>query len=111
MSSEVAYGAVAIIGGRYKGKNGYYDDDCMDFPDSFRDKTDRCDACKNKDDDFCEKHAASADKYHRAIVYLGAPFQSEYRLVKHEHIQNITSLNHEKFKRENSELCEVAGID
>ncbi len=46
-----------------------------------------------------------------AIVYFGKPFQSEYYLVPREKLRNVTSLEHERFKRENPELCDVMRID
>ncbi|MCX6125197.1 MAG: hypothetical protein NTV34_10710 [Proteobacteria bacterium] len=46
-----------------------------------------------------------------AIVYFGKPFESEYHLVPREKLRNVTSLEHEKFKREYPELCDQMGID
>ena len=45
-----------------------------------------------------------------AIVYLGKPFESEFITIPHSHIRNITSLEHERFKKENPELCKALGI-
>ena len=46
-----------------------------------------------------------------ALVFLGKPFQSEYVRVPYTDIRNITSLEHEKFKRENPEFSKALGID
>jgi len=46
-----------------------------------------------------------------AIVYLGQPFQSNYVVVPFSHIRNVTSLEHEKFKKENPEFSEMLGIE
>jgi hypothetical protein len=46
----------------------------------------------------------------QAIVYLGKPFQSEQVIVSFNEIRNITSLEHEKFKKENSDFCDILDI-
>jgi hypothetical protein len=46
----------------------------------------------------------------KGIVYFGEPFVSDYVLIKLEYLENITSLPHEIFKKNNKELCEVMGI-
>lgn len=52
-----------------------------------------------------------SDSGKQAIVYLGKPFQSEYVLARFSSIKNITSLEHEKFKKENKHFCEKMGIN
>jgi hypothetical protein len=51
------------------------------------------------------------DEGAKAIVYLGAPFQSPCVTVFRKDIRNVTSLDHEKFKREQPDLCILLGID
>ncbi|MCX6123711.1 MAG: hypothetical protein NTV34_03020 [Proteobacteria bacterium] len=46
-----------------------------------------------------------------AIAYFVKPFESEYYLDPREKLRNITSLEHERLKRENPELCDVLRID
>ena len=77
-SKELDYGAVAIVGGKYKDQVGYYDDD--------------------------------DDEGNKAIVYFGVPFMSPYVLISKKHLRNVTSLDHEKFKRLLPEFCETMGI-
>lgn len=50
------------------------------------------------------------DNGEHAIVYLGRPFQSEYVEVPFSSIRNITSIEHEKFKREFPEQCRLLGV-
>lgn len=46
-----------------------------------------------------------------AVVYLGTPFQSPYILMPRSILRCVTSLEHERFKRDNPEFCRIAGID
>ena len=51
------------------------------------------------------------DEGKSAVVYLGRPFESDYIMVPHSHIRNVTSLEHEKYKKENPEFCKLLGIE
>ena len=79
-SDELEYGAVYVKSGRYKGRIGYYDND-----------------------EWCSKGM-------RAVVYFDQPFMGPWYMVKYEHLENIVSLEHERFKNENPEFCAVMGI-
>ncbi len=79
--SDLCFGAVAVIAGRYKGKVGYYDND--------------------------DTTEGGLD---RAVVYFGEPFASNYYLIDHKYLRNVTSLDHEKFKKESPNICQQLGI-
>ena len=81
--SELKYGAVLFIKGKRKGQIGYYDND------EFDERT-------NKE---------------KAVVYLGKAFLSNYILINHDKLKNITSLEHERFKKENADLAKYLGIN
>ncbi len=45
-----------------------------------------------------------------AIVYLGRPFDSDSIRFRKSNLRNVTSLEHEKFKKEFPEICRQLGI-
>ena len=81
MDDEIDYGAVIFVKGKHEGSLGYYDND-------------------EPGDDGKDK----------AVVYLWAPFQSEYIFVDYDYIRPIASLEHERFKKENPAICQLMGI-
>jgi len=46
----------------------------------------------------------------KAGLYFGKPFESQYVLIPHKSLRNVTALEHERFKRENPELSSIMGI-
>ena len=82
MPNQLEYGSVIVNNGTHKGKIGYYDDDG-------------------------EKTLRS--KY-RAIVYFGEPFVSEPKYIDHENLENVSSIQHEKWKKENPEIVKKLGV-
>ena len=50
------------------------------------------------------------DEGDRAVVYFGEPIHSGYVLIKREHLVNVTSLEHERWKRAHADFCRQMGI-
>jgi len=50
------------------------------------------------------------DEGDRAVVYFGQPFRSGYVLIPRAHLVNVTSLEHERWKREHPEFWRKMGI-
>ena len=83
---ELEFGAVYVTKGRYKGKIGYYDDDEYI-------RTDK-----------------NGNEIYKAIVYLDEPLRGDYVRINFDYLRNVTSLEHEKFKKENPEFVKRFGI-
>jgi len=45
-----------------------------------------------------------------AVVYFGEPISSGYVLIRRDHLANVTSLEHERWKRAQPEGCRRMGI-
>lgn len=81
--SKLQYGAVAVIGGEYKGKNGYYDND--EFDDELNKEV--------------------------AVVYFGEPFKGPYYLIPHEHLESISgSTELQNFRKKHPATAKVMGV-
>ena len=50
------------------------------------------------------------DEGNRAVVRLGEPIRSAYVLIERDHLANVTSLEHERWKREHPEFRRRIGI-
>jgi hypothetical protein len=50
------------------------------------------------------------DESDHAVVYFGEPIYSGYVLIKPDHLVNVTSLEHERWKRAHPEFCRQMGI-
>ena len=50
------------------------------------------------------------DEGDHAVVYFGEPIHSGYVLIPRAHLANVTSLEHERWKRAHPELCRQMGI-
>jgi len=50
------------------------------------------------------------DEGNRAVVYLGESIHSGYVLIKRDHLTNVTSPEHERWKRAHPEVCRQMGI-
>ena len=50
------------------------------------------------------------DKGGRAVVYFAEPIQSGYVLIKREQLINVTSPEHERWKRAHPKFCRQMGI-
>ena len=50
------------------------------------------------------------DEGDRPVVYLGEPIHSGYVLIRRDHLANVTSLEHERWKRAHPEFCRKMGI-
>ena len=50
------------------------------------------------------------DEGDHAVVYFGEPIYSGYVLIKRDHLVNVTSLEHERWKRAHPEFCRQMGI-
>ncbi len=83
---ELAFGAVLVTKGRYKGKLGYYDND-----------------------EYVGDDKDGKEKY-KAVVYLEGPFQNDFVLINFNYLRNIRSLEHQKFKKENPDFVKRFGI-
>ena len=51
------------------------------------------------------------DEGDHAVVYFGEPIDSGYVFIKRDHLDNVTSLEHERWKREYPEFCRRMGIE
>jgi len=51
------------------------------------------------------------DEGNRTVVYLGEPISSGYVLIPRAHLVNVTSLEHERWKRAQPECCRKMGIE
>ena len=45
------------------------------------------------------------DEGDRAVVRLGEPIRSAYVLIERDHLANVTSLEHERWKRAQPDFC------
>lgn len=106
------YGSVSVISGPYKGLIGYYDEDTVDVPDDFDDRCNACPDCgEYGDEDICDKHDKEwMEMSWIGLVYKDVPCLSDYVLVSHQDMVYITSLEYEKFKKNNSKFCKIARI-
>ena len=50
------------------------------------------------------------DEGDHAVVYFGEPISSGYVLIRRDHLANVTSLEHERWKRAQPEGCRRMGI-
>lgn len=50
------------------------------------------------------------DEGDHAVVYVGEPIRSGYIRIKRDHLVNVTSLEHERWKGEHPEVCRQMGI-
>jgi hypothetical protein len=50
------------------------------------------------------------DEDDRAVVHFGKPIHSGYVLIQRDHLANVTSLEHERWKRAHAEVCRQMGI-
>jgi hypothetical protein len=50
------------------------------------------------------------DEGDRAVVYFREPIHSGYVLIKRDYLANVTSLEHERWKRAHPEFCRRMGI-
>ena len=46
----------------------------------------------------------------RAVVYFGEPIHSGYVRIRRDYLVNVTSLDHECWKRAHPEFCRQMGI-
>ena len=54
--------------------------------------------------------AAADDDGDHAVVYFGEPISSGYVLIERDHLVNVTSLEHQRWKRAHPEFCRQSGI-
>jgi hypothetical protein len=50
------------------------------------------------------------DEGDRVVVSFGEPIHSGYVLIRRDHLANVASLEHERWKREHAEFCRKMGI-
>jgi hypothetical protein len=51
------------------------------------------------------------DEGNHAVVYFGEPIYAGYVLIERDYLVNVTSLEHERWKREHPEFCRQMGIE
>ncbi len=55
--------------------------------------------------------AAADDDGDHAVVYFREPISSGYVLIERDHLVNVTSLEHQRWKRAHPEFCPKLGIE